>query len=245
MRNSSGAIVIAVALFSALSVNAQNVKNPDLGSWTVTNIIFSINKKWALWSEQQARSYKFYDQFYYHEVKGGVQYNITSSASAVIGNGQYVTYSPGGNFKNPTLIHEYRLWEQLTLTNNLDRLKLEHRYRVEQRWQTTGFRNRFRYRISAALPLNHEKLVPKTVYLNVFNEIFLTDSKPHFERNRFSVGAGYKFSNNFTLQTAWTNHYEFKATGNSYRINFLQTSLLFNFKAKTTEYKERHPGTMD
>ena len=234
-------LLVTLIFISCMQASAQP-KGP--GTWNVGNVQYHMNEKWVAWAELQTRSYKVFNDFYYHEVKAGMQYNVNKSAMVLMGTGQYVTYSEGGNFKAPTLTHEWRLWEQMTLVNNIDRFKIEHRYRVEQRWLTTGYRNRFRYRLNAIMPIAHKKLEPKTLYLTAFDEIFLTNLKPHFERNRIFGGAGYEFSNSFTLQLGALHQYDYRANGTTAAITFFQTSIFFNINAAHITH-EPHPGAMD
>ena len=42
---------------------------------------------------------------------------------------------------------------------------------------------------------------PGTFYLSGWDEIYLTNSDPHFERNRIYAGAGYQLSKHFTVQS--------------------------------------------
>ncbi len=236
-------ITVLACIVSIFFCTKALAQNEGLGTWNIANFRYSFNKKWSVWSELQTRSNQFYNHFYYHELKAGFQYNLTDAAALLMGTGQYTTYSPGGNFKSPVLTHESRLWQQVTLTNNISRLKLEHRYRIEQRWLTQGYRNRFRYRLSSIVPLNNATLQPHVFYLTAFDEIFLTNQKPHFERNRLYGGAGYQFSKTFTLQCGFITQYDYRAIGTSITNNFLQTLLLFNFKQK--ENKEYHPAAVD
>ncbi|RZK20854.1 MAG: DUF2490 domain-containing protein, partial [Hymenobacter sp.] len=114
---------------------------------------------------------------------------------------------------------EKRLWEQIVLTQYAHRLKIEHRYRLEQRWFTfrddhTEFRQRFRYRFNAFLPLNHKKIEPGTVFLAAYDEIFLNPKGPVFERNRVYGGVGYQLNQHFILQAGYVNqaNYNYTAT---------------------------------
>lgn len=238
MRKYITAILIAIFLCIVVNGNAQT---DGLGSWSVTNLRYNISKKWLVWSEFQLRSYRFYNHFFYHEMKGGLQYNISKRANVLIGTGQYLTYSTGGSFKSPVTAREYRFWEQFTFTDKVDRLMLEHRYRIEQRWFTTGYRNRFRYRLNLILPINKPSFDPKTFFVTTFNEIFLTNKAPHFERNRFFAGIGYKLSSLFFFQSGYCNQYDYRANGSSVTNHFLQTSLFFNFN--TANVKGAPPAT--
>jgi hypothetical protein len=235
----AGMLMLAL-LFS----NIGKTQTPGLGSWNILNGRISLNKQWNAFGEAQLRTQKFYNHFSYHEVKGGIGYNITDKAAALIGMGQYVTYDPTGNFKSPVSNSEFRMWEQLSLTNNLDRLKLEHRYRIEQRFTSSGYRNRFRYRLNAIIPINKKKVESKTLYVAAFEEIFLTNTKPYFERNRLFGGVGYSFSDLFTLQAGWIRQFDFRANATSFTKDYMQVSLLFDFKLDRSG-KEKHPSSMD
>ena len=125
----------------------------------------------------------------------------------------------------------------------LKRLKLEHRYRAEQRWTSDGFRNRFRYRINSALPLNNKKIEAGTYYLTASNEIFFTNRAPYFERNRVFLGAGYEFSPFFTLQAGYLHQFDYKISDETGK-NFLQLSFLFEMQWKK-KTGEKVPGGMD
>src|SRR6185503_17374853 len=169
----------------ALTLSASAFsQQSDVGSWNVINTKLTLSSKWSLFNELQLRSQSFYHNYYYYEIKGGISYSLNKNFSFLLGTGRYITYTDGGNFKHPVTANEHRLWEQLTMNQYLERLKFEHRYRVEQRWFKTGYRNRFRYRLNVAVPLNNKQMQPKTFYIAAFDEIFLNNKAPHFERNR-------------------------------------------------------------
>jgi hypothetical protein len=230
----------AICLVLFISVNAQT---DGLGTWNVFNIKKTFNDKWNGFFEAQIRSQQFYNHFNYHEYKGGFGYNVTKQFNVTLAAGQYVTYTPHGNLDTVTN-SEFRLWQQFTLTNNLNRVKLEHRYRTEQRWTSSQYRNRFRYRINLLLPFNKEKIEKGALYTSISDEIFLTDKQPYFERNRLFGGLGYVFTDLFTLQGGYLRQYDYRMTGNSTGKNYLQVSLLFSIgDHKST--KEKHPSTTD
>ncbi len=102
-----------------------------------------------------------------------------------IAGGHYNTYQSGGDFVTPKRSDEIRLWQQIAKRQSLIRLRFEHRYRAEQRWTQVDFRHRFRYRINMTVPLNKSRIEVATLYSSMWNEIFLTNQAPYFERNRF------------------------------------------------------------
>lgn len=213
------------------------------GSWNVITTRVTLDEKWGIYNELQLRSQSFYKDHFYHEVKGGVSYSISKNFSFLLGIGDYQTYSDGGSFEKPISAHETRLWQQITMNHYLERLKFEHRYRIEQRWFTSGYRNRFRYRLNMAVPLNNRKMGPKTFYLASFDEIFLTNKEPFFERNRFFIGGGYQFSKNFTLQPGYVYQYDYRA-GEGFGKHFFQLTLTIDVNADKSP-NERIPGNLD
>lgn len=214
------------------------------GAWNVISTRLTLSDKWSLFNELQFRSHSFYNDHYYYEIKGGVSYSLNKNFSFLLGTGKYMTYTTGGNFTKPITANEYRVWEQLTMNQYLERLKFEHRYRVEQRWFNNGtYRNRFRYRLNAVLPLNHRKMGPGTFYLSAFDEVFLTNKSPFFERNRFFAGGGYQFSRYLTLQPGYLYQFDYK-NGAHMAKHFFQLTLMIDINAHRSS-NEKIPGNID
>lgn len=210
----------------ALSANAQTTA-PGLGSWTALNLRGKIGGPFYFMFEAQARSDDFYHNFFYHEYKGGAGLNLNKRFAIFVGVGKYDTYTKGGNFMRPLTANEVRTWFEATIKDNIARVFFEHRFRIEQRFFTTGYRNRFRYRLGIAVPINHAKMENKTVYLSTLNELFLTNTEPYFERNRFFLGAGYR-TKPVTVQLGWVNQFDYKnLTGVA--KNFLQLTISIDF----------------
>lgn len=230
-----------MALFFSVGAVAQN---NDLGTWSVLSGKYTLNKQWNLFFEGQIRSQEMYNQFNYYEYKGGVGYNFPKSVSALFAMGHYNTFQPEGNFKGPKIGNEFRIWEQFVITNDINRFKLEHRYRIEQRFTTDGYRNRFRYRINGIYPLNNTSMKEKTWYLSLYNEIFLNNEGLFFENNRMYAGIGYQINNRLTLQAGWLNRFDNLGAGKSQSKNFMQTILLFSLNEFKTG-REPHPSSVD
>lgn len=207
-------------------------QNPDgLGSWNVFNTKLNFNAKWSIFGEGQLRSLGFYNQFHYYEYKGGFNYKLNKNFSFSVGLGHYNTYQAGGSFVTPKQNDELRSWVQITMQQFLEIIKFEHRYRIEQRWQSKGYRNRFRYRFNVAVPLNSTELKTKTIYTMTWLEVFGTDIPPYFERLRFFTGLGYDVSPTVSLQAGWLRQFDYKLV-DEVGHNFLQFSLLLDLKWK-------------
>ncbi|MFT3705674.1 MAG: DUF2490 domain-containing protein [Agriterribacter sp.] len=232
--------IYSICLILSVRATAQQ---KNLGTWHVVNAQYNINKNWFVWGEVQTRSQKFFDDFFYYETKGGAGLNIGKNFSFLAGTGRYATYSNNGNFKTPFANEEFRLWQQFVISSYVHQVKFEHRYRIEQRWLTNGgYRNRYRYRFNVFLPLNNKKIEAKTFFLNAYDEIFLTNKAPHFERNRVFAGAGYMPDKDITLLAGYLHQYDYTPSVSTAK-NFIQFSLLLQLHqdGKT----ERLPQIMD
>ncbi|MCW3087129.1 MAG: hypothetical protein JWQ78_515 [Sediminibacterium sp.] len=233
--------IVSMALFLSLQASAQT---SGLGTWNVVSAKLTFNKQWNAFAEAQLRSQKTIHDFNYYEYKAGVGYNFPKNVSALLAMGHYVTYQPEGDFTKPFANNEFRIWEQFVLTNNIGRVKLEHRYRFEQRFTSAGYRNRFRYRLNAVIPLNHTEVKDGTWYTSVFNEFFVANEGPYFEQNRIYAGIGYQFNSNLTLQAGWLNRFDQSITHTVTWKNYFQTMLMFSLD-EFKSGRERHPSSVD
>ncbi len=230
-----------IGFFICISCFAQTDK---LGSWNIANLVYKPNQHLSFFAEMQARSQQFIHDFYYHEEKAGIGYSLPKKMTVLFGAGNYRTYFFPGNFKD-LQTKEFRMWEQLVINSYIDPLRIEHRYRVEQRWINGEYRNRFRYRINPILPINAKKLAPNVLYATINNEVFFTDKAPYFLRNRFFVGAGYLFTNIVTLQGGIIRQYDYRKTDDGTGKNFFQTSLIFSIDKSSGKQETQHPSTKD
>lgn len=106
---------------------------------------------------------------------------------------------------------------------------VEHRYRAEQRYTNLGYRNRFRYRLSAKVPILKSK--EKEYFLLGWNELFFTNNEPFFERNRLFLGGGFDINENLAIQTGYIYQFDYKINDETGR-DFLNIVLLYSFDFK-------------
>lgn len=230
-----------MSLFLSTTSFAQT---DGLGTWNTLSSKFAFHKQWYGFFEAQLRSQKTVHDFNYYEYKAGIGYNFPKNVSIVLAMGHYVTFLPDGDFKKPFINDEFRIWEQFILTNNISRVKLEHRYRFEQRFTSSGYRNRFRYRINAIVPINNKEVKNKTWYTSFYNEFFVTNEGPYFEQNRIFLGGGYQFNDHVTIQVGLLNGFSQSTAHTTTWKNYFQTTLLLSID-KLKSGRERHPSSVD
>ncbi|MXV14060.1 DUF2490 domain-containing protein [Hufsiella ginkgonis] len=225
-------------------VSTSFAQSNKTGTWGILTFVLPSNKdqRWGGYAESQARTDELlFNRIFYHEFKTGISYAIDNNYVALIGTGRYTTYDYTDLDKGPTT-RENRLWEQLTFTQYLSRIKFEHRYRIEQRWVNAGYRNRFRYRLNVVVPFNHKSMGAKTAFLSVFDEIFLNNEQPHFERNRVAASLGYQLSSSITLQAGWLNQYNNTLAGTNDKNNLL---INVSYQIKRKKPSEQLPTVKD
>ena len=143
----------------ALWINPQRDSHVINGNDGGCNISYDNGKKWSFSSEAQLRSLQFYKNYNYHEYKGIVGYKLIPSLQTSLVFGRYTTFGSGKTFQNPKLAEEFRLALQLGLKNTIGKFQIDHRYRFEKRYYTSGARGiRIRYRLGLSTPLDKKKL---------------------------------------------------------------------------------------
>lgn len=204
-------------------------QNVSLGSWNITNITYRFNPKFSAFAEGQLRSLSFYDQFHYYEYKVGLHYKVQESFKISFAAGRYVTYKEGGDFVLPKNNDEIRLWPMATLTQKIGRFSVEQRYRMEMRFTSDGYRNRFRYRLGLAYPFALHKNAARNFKVVANNELFFTDREPYFERNRASINLQYEVSSSLSLQLGYLHQFDYKINDETGR-DFLVLGLYYTIK---------------
>jgi hypothetical protein len=235
-------IAFAVLTICSFSVKAQDSKT---GTWGIITVLMPGDSvhRWGGYSELQIRTNGAFSQFQYYEAKAGVSYDIDKNFVALMGTGTYHTYDYLDLSKGPNT-NEYRVWEQMTINQYLTPIKFEHRYRVEQRWVNGDYRNRFRYRLNMFIPLNNTKIVAKTWFLSIFDEVFFNNKVPNFERNRISASLGYQFDKKWIVQAGWINQRNYVVNQSSAKNNIMLT-LMYRINRKNAAQREHLPTTND
>lgn len=228
-------------LFFLLSLVDLAGQPAELGSWNVFNLKYNHSEKWSLFGEAQIRSLRFYHHFHYYEYKAGFNYHPVKSVRITLGAGQYQTFSEGGDFVLPKRSDEFRLWPQVSFLQNIGKLTIEQRYRLEMRWISGKYRNRFRYRVGFSVPFGKDTKGFKPFQASLSNELFFTDKEPYFERNRIQLALSYKLSRNATIQLGYLHQFDYKIndeTGRDFLVAGFFYELFRDAKSGTDSEKE-------
>lgn len=155
-------------------------------------------------------------------LRAGLNYHFSEKAFITAGYAYIPSYVYDSEQKSPET-EEHRIWQQFILNNKLGRVKLEHRYRIEERWVSEDFKMRLRYRLMLFIPLNKPIIEKGTLFLGVYDEIFINTEEFFFDRNRLYAALGYQIKKNISVQ-AGMMHQQLNTSGKWY----LQFAIFFN-----------------
>jgi len=201
---------------------AQNGQE-QTGNWLMYFGMNKISDKLSIHSEVQHRNHTSLpiniEQIL---IRTGLNYHFSLTAFATAGYGYVVSHDYESEQKNAES-EEHRIWQQLIMVNTLGRIKFEHRYRIEQRWVNTGYRNRLRYRLMLFVPLNKPKIERGALFVGVYDEIFINTEREFFDRNRLYGALGYQFH-----ETAGVQVGVLRQRVNDFGKTYLQFAIVFN-----------------
>jgi hypothetical protein len=217
--------VVLNFVFYSCSIARTDIN--DVGAWGMLFNQTRLHNKWSLHSEVQFRSYEIFPNTEQLLIRGGLNYHYNSSLLFTAGYGWITNYVNDEKFFKDQIVDENRVWEQIILKNNTGRVFFEHRYRFEQRWisssSNTNYRNRLRYLLRLTIPMNNKELKKNTLFLGLYNEVFINLTNSPFDRNRLYGALGYQINSSTNIQLG----YLLQTVATKSR-QYLQLGLTFN-----------------
>lgn len=208
--------------FSAFGQKNRITEHNNIG-WYTYNGDHKLAPRWQLHTEYQWRRIDFIRTWQQSLARLGLVYKLTDRVKVSGGYTLFTTY-PYGNYPSadagvPTT--EHRLYEDIQVSDTFGRLELDHRIRLEQRWQGEPsmmnprktadwpYENRVRYQLAATFPLGGSTIDTGEFYLNAFDELFIGFGRNVgnnvFNQNRLSGGLGYQVHDNLKVELNYFN----------------------------------------
>lgn len=210
-------IVMALCSFSLCSQEVEP------GNWLMYFGSNKIADKWSIHSEVQYRNHTAspvnIEQLL---LRAGLNYHVDKNTMLTAGYGNISSYDHDSEQKEAEST-EHRIWQQLILKNSVSKFHFEHRYRAEQRWVNSRYKNRLRYRVMVSIPFKGKTIEPRDLYLGLYDEIFVNTQQLFFDRNRLYGAVGYLANEKVNVQAGVLYQ-----TINSYSKWYLQFALIFN-----------------
>ena len=228
MKNSFCLILISLLLLFSKNGNAQ-INEDKLGAWYMYffNTTFK-ESRWGIQGDLQFRNWNIVGDLEQLLVRSGLTYEPKNATiKLTLGYGNITTGSYGAD--NSTTAESRIYQEALWPVQFGNRVYTNHRFRYEQRFvENQSFRTRFRYNLFLNVPLNNPSMDEKTLYLALYNELFINGERnigdgksvAVFDRNRLYGALGYIIKKGLKVQLGVMNQ-----TTDSWSKNQLQLSL--------------------
>lgn len=214
--------IVLILLFSTWTfLHAQETGDNKWGAWYMYFGSNRISENLSIHTETQLRLYETTRNFNQLLLRTGLNYQFKPDAMVTLGYGYITTDGSFTDFPNEQNSREHRIFEQFILKNKVGDIRLEHRYRLEQRFLDFGTDNdiqhRARYRLQLTLPLTD------IFFINVYDEIFLNLQDTIFGQNRLYAALGFRITDNSSVQIGYLkNHF------NTINFDRLQIGVFFN-----------------
>jgi hypothetical protein len=202
-------LLILLTTFSFQNKTYAQIDENQFGAWYM--YFFNTEFKesgFGVQGDLQYRNWNLGGDLEQLLLRGGLTYKPENAkVKFTLGYGNITT----GEFGDGTnTVSESRIYQEALLPHKVaKRFYLTHRFRYEQRFvENQDFRTRYRYNLFLNIPLNKETIEAKTLYLALYNEIFINGEREIginnfvqiFDRNRFYVAVGYCITDNLKVQ---------------------------------------------
>lgn len=208
--------IFIVLISFSLSTYAQK---SDLGAWYMYFGNNKISKKLNFHNEIQYRNFDGIGDLEQLLIRTGIGYDLTENNNNLLVGYGFILSQPYVNGEKRENI-EHRIFQQFITKQKFGRFNLQHRYRLEERFLQDDFRMRFRYYLGFNIPITNKEMLPKTLYLSAYNEIFLNLDSPVFDRNRVYSALGFVINKNMRIEAGYMNQIQENKNRGQIQIGF-------------------------
>ena len=131
---------------------AQKQIDDQLHGWVVYQGNHHLSPKFDLHTEYQWRRADGFADWQQSLARIGLDYKFSKEVTFSGGYGWIISY-PYGTQPIAMQTNENRLWQQVNVKQQLGNVQFQQRFRLEQRFIDTLFRQRVRYRTQIIIPL--------------------------------------------------------------------------------------------
>lgn len=179
-----------------------------------------FSKNWGASFDMQFRSANHYEYLRNVLLRPSINYYFDKNKIAALGYAYIATNGRNADDQH-TYRPENRIWQQLIINQKLGlTVALQHRFRLEQRFLGNNaglndhyFSQRLRYFARAVLPLKHDSVFKKGIFIGLQNEVFVNVQNKEkvnnhfFDQNRAYLALGYRFSKQIDAEIGYLNQY--------------------------------------
>lgn len=230
MKKSLLLLIISLSLFVPKQGIAQ-LDEDKMGAWYMYffNTTFK-ESSWGVQGDIQYRNWNIAGDLEQLLLRGGITYKPQNAdIKFTLGYGNVTTGAYGDDNSTTT---ESRIYQEALFPVQFgNRFFTNHRFRYEQRFvENQDFRTRYRYNLFLNIPLNKATMADKTIYLALYNELFINGQRNTgngnkveiFDRNRFYAALGYMIRKGLKVQLGVMNQTTDNWSKNQLQLSFHQ-----------------------
>ena len=222
-------IISLIDIFLIPKQGKSQINEDLLGAWYMYfyNTTFK-ESPWGIQGDVQYRNWNLGGNLEQLLIRSGVTYKPkNTNIKFTVGYGNINS----GSFDSDEITSkESRIYQEALYPVKFgNRIYTNHRFRYEQRFtESSNIRTRYRYNFFINIPLNNKSLDKNTVYISLYNELFINGQKnigngnsvEIFDRNRFYTAIGYIINTKLKTQLGIM-----KQSTNNWSKNQIQLSL--------------------
>ena len=216
----TAAIICVFVLIGMMAFPAQAEDGEGkLGNWIGATSTLRYSDKWSLFLQGELRTWEMASNLNELLWRVAGHYDFSEKYMGALGYVRVDTWPFNSNrFRK---FYENRAFQEFLIKTKWGKIKINHRFRLEQRWITrdetgTDYSNRARYKLGITHPLNSKTIAPGTNFIKAFNEIFvdfdrlgywfdLEGDRIGLNQNRLYAGVGRQLTalSNFQIGLMW------------------------------------------
>ncbi len=223
-------------LLASTSTLLGQVKNISTGNqqWLQYYSQIQLSDRWTWLSDAGFRWKGGFEENSQYVIRTGIGYAINPTIRISTGFAHLGFYS-----SDKVDRVEFRPYQELLVENKFNKVGLNHRYRIEERFfnpvingqiqPSSSFNFRFRYSVIVSIPLFRlsKGESAKVFLLNIGDEIFINAGKEIvdrvFDQNRLIISPAFKLSEHLTLSLTWNSQFESTST----QAHFVYTNVFW------------------
>lgn len=231
MKKSIFLLLICISFLVPETAEAQ-IDEDKLGAWYMYffNTTFK-ESQWGVQGDIQYRNWNLGGDLEQLLLRGGLTFKPKKAdIKFTLGYGHITTGAYGSDNSTDT---ESRIYQEALFPVKFGkRVYTNHRFRYEQRFvENQDFRTRYRYNLFVNIALNKEVMDKNTVYLALYNELFINGQRDIgnertveiFDRNRFYIAMGYVIKKGLKVQFGVMNQTTDNWSKNQLQLSFHHT----------------------
>lgn len=203
-------LILSLLLIISKTYTQTRIHRPGTNNnvWITYNGDHKINEKWGIHFDGHIRRSDFLSKGQQLLFRPGINYHLNNAVSFGIGYAYAYTYAYGV-FPSPAAFPENRLWEQVQVKTQLQKIEWVSRLRLEHRFINlpvknaqgiyepgkAAFINRYRLMNRIAIPLKGKTIKEGTTYITAMDEVMINSGKYAamnlLDQNRAYIALGH------------------------------------------------------